>query len=362
MSRWPGYSSPWDDSDMIRVRVSARGGSPALDLSQFVGNSGNRWGECTFFVNTGEEEVDVWFVSEDVEDDEQCWVPPERVVFISSETSWDSGHYAPGTFPGEFVSQFAQIFSCHDIFRKNVTAAAPFLPWMINGNHGPNLMAPHPRGLSFFHQLDQLPKTHDLSVFCSSQTLTANHRMRLRFVEALKEHFGDRLHWFGNGINPIPEKWPGVAPYRYTIVLENQAVDNIFSEKIYDAYLGLSYPIYWGAPNLSKFFPSSAFASINIRDLGGSIELIEALLRSQTAEENLGSLLEAKRRVLWEFNMFARLATIARALVESSPEAKSQRVNPWSWTQKSALARRGSPLGRTAKRLNALRHRLRGSV
>lgn len=360
MANSPGTRSSWHDSGVLRVRLSARGGFPALDLSQFVGNAENRWDDCVFFVNTPEEEVDVWFVSEDVEDYEECWVPPERVVFISSETSWEPGHYAAGTIRSEFLNQFAHIFTCHDVLLKNVTAAPPFLPWMINTNHGPNLMSPHPRDLTFFDDLNAVTKTHELSVFCSDQSLTANHRMRLDFVYALKEHFGDRLHWFGNGINPLVQKWPGIAPYRYTIVLENQATDNIFSEKIFDAYLGLSFPIYWGAPNLSDFFPSSAFAKINIRDLNGSIDLIETLLKSKLAEDNLGSLLEAKRRVLWEFNMFARLAAIARALVQSSPGAQQQRVTPWSWSRRAASERKQGHLLRAARHFKALRQRSQG--
>lgn len=327
---------------MIRVKVSARGGLPATDLSQFVGNLENRWDSCVFSINQSDSDADVWIVVEDVDDGAMCRVPPERVVFVSAETSWAPNHYAPQTIRDDFLDQFSHIYSCHDIFRWNVSSVPPLLPWMINANHGPSLMRPHARDIHFLDKLSQVPKSRQISVFCSNQVLTPNHRMRLRFVDNLKSHFGSSLDWFGNGINPIPEKWEGIAPYRYTIVLENQSAENIISEKLYDAYLGLAFPIYWGAPNVLEFFPPGSLTSINIRDFRRSIDVIEELLQSSVAEERINLLLEAKRRVLWDYNLFARLASIAERQVRMTAGAKEREVELWSWSSREARANRVS--------------------
>jgi hypothetical protein len=343
---------------VIRVKVSARGGEPASNLSQFVGNAQNRWGHCEIFLNRPISQADVWVVSEDVADDDLvCQVPAERVVFVSAETSWEPDFYAPGTSRAVFLEQFVKIYTCHDIYLPQVVNAPPFLPWMINANHS-SVFDAHERDLKFFEALVHLPKDRRISVFCSAQSLTANHRMRLRFVEKLKEHFGERLDWFGNGINPLPEKWTGLAPYRYTIVLENQSTQNIFTEKIYDAYLGLAFPIYWGAPNLGDFFPRDSFAPINIRDLKGSIGIVEDLLASDTAEVRRESLLEAKRRVLRDWNVFGRLATIAEEVVRATPDAKARRVELTSWTAADLAALPTGAMVRMGRKIMGVGRRL----
>jgi len=343
----------------MRIRVSARGGTSSPNISQFVGNANNTFQDCTFFINDPVAEADVWFVIEDLNDNETpCWVPPERIFFLTAETSWEPGHYAPGTDASTFLDQFERIYSCHDIFRTNVISAPPFLPWMINANHGSSILARHKRSVDFLGEIRSLPKEKGLSVFCSDQSSTANHRMRLRFVQELKSYFGGSIDWFGNGINPLEEKWDGIAPYRYTLVLENQSMPNLFTEKIYDAFLGLAYPIYWGAPNLSEYFDEGSFRPINIRDLNGSKATISGLLDSDLAEASLSKLLQSRDTVLHDLNLFARMAKIAQEATLSDPAGLPRRLvelNPIARPSVSKL--RGGArgvAGRSLRRLASL--------
>lgn len=202
------------------------------------------------------------------------------------------------------------------------------------------------------------PKTRDLSVFCSSQVLTPSHRMRLRFVEVLKEELGTGLDWFGNGVNPTPDKWTGIAPYRYTIVLENSSVYNLFTEKIMDAYLGLAFPIYWGAPNLGNYFPEESFVPINIRDLRGSLQQIREIVTSDLAETRQAALLEAKRRTLDDHNVFVRYARIAQALIAATPCAEPEQVTLWSLASEESKLTRRDPLATLGRKLVSAGHRL----
>lgn len=297
---------------MIKIKISARGGAASPNIAQFVGNQENLYENCQFFINDPQAEADVWFVMEDVgDDDTQCLVSPERVFFVTAETSWSPGHYAPETDPFNFLGQFSKIYSCHDIYKANVINTHPFLPWMINANHGSSIFAQHDRNVNTMQDILSLPKEKALSVFCSDQNSTANHRMRIRFVRELKSYFGNNIDWFGNGFNSVDEKWDGIAPYRYTLVLENQSVPNLFTEKIYDAFLGLAYPIYWGASNLSEYFDPDSFQAINIRDINGSKEIISRLIDSDVSENRQSHLLKSRDIVLNDLNMFARFARIA---------------------------------------------------
>lgn len=312
---------------VLEVKISSRGSGRDLDLSQFTGNRDNRWGDCRFHVNSSIERADVWFVIEDLDDDDrECLVPESRVVFLSAETSWPPGFYDESPTRSAFLDQFAEIHTCHDIYRENARAAIPFLPWMINANHGPSITAPHARDLHFLRSLESVEKPRELSVICSTKTMTPEHRMRLRFVEHLKAHFGDRLDWFGNGIRPLAEKWDGVAPYRYTIVLENHAAPNVITEKIADAYLGLAFPIYWGAPNLDDFVPAESFQAINIADLSGSIARIEGALEGNLADARLPSVLRARDAFLGPLHLYERLSRLCEEIVERTSDADSRAV------------------------------------
>ena len=299
---------------MIKVKISTPNRHQNYDISQYVGNNDSIIDGCQFFINNSTmTEADYWFCSEDLlEAEEQCEINPENIYFVTAEAAWPKMHYQ-NTKKIEFLKQFSQIFSCHPIYLNNVNYALPFLPWMINANHGPSLFQSNIRDLNFFTNTQKIDKTKLISVFCSNQNMTDDHKLRLNFVKALKKHFGERLDWYGNGINPLPAKWEGIAPYKYHIVIENQSKNNIITEKLYDAFLGLSYPIYYGAPNVFDYFDEESFEPIDINDLNGSISKIEKILECDPYEYRLSKIIEAKDKVLSEYNVFKRFARICNA-------------------------------------------------
>lgn len=61
----------------------------------------------------------------------------------------------------------------------------------------------------------------------------------------------------GGGYAPFGDKAEGLAPYRYSLVIENVAEKNYFTEKLIDALLCDCVPIYWGCPNIDDFFDTS---------------------------------------------------------------------------------------------------------
>jgi hypothetical protein len=306
---------------MIKVKLSIPGFGCDINISQFVGNLENRYQNCQFYVNNSDLcEVDFWFVIDDLQlPKESVIVDPDNIFFLTAEHIHNMGYYdLPDK--SKFLDQFSKIVSCYDIFRENTEYDIPFLGWMINANHGPSITAESIRDVNWLSNLSYLEKTRKISVFCSKKALTPDHLARYKFVEALKKHFGDTLDWYGNGVQSIPEKWDGIAPYKYHIVLENQSRHNIISEKIYDSYLGLSYPIYWGAPNLADYFPKESFTQIEILDWRNAIKTIERILLKDEWELNLPALVEGKNIVTTDLNLFSRLAKLAnRNYAENIP-------------------------------------------
>lgn len=337
---------------MITVKVSSRGSGKNLDISQYLGHV-NRWGECEFHVNTDLREADVWFVSEDVDDDDsECEVVEGGLIFVTAETSWPVGYYGDHPERLEVLAQYNRVYTPHEAYLPNVIPSMPFLPWMINANHGPSINAPHTRDLHALAAMEKPAKAHDLSVFCSTQTRTPEHRMRLRFVEKLKEHFGDRLHWFGNGVNPVDEKWEGIAPYRATIVLENRSTPRVITEKLADAYLGFAYPFYWGAPDVDEFVPPGSLTPIDILDLPGTMAVIEEQLAAGVPEQAVDPINAARTWVLDSWNPYARMAAIAAEVVQSAHGGSSRHLSTMH-SADDVIARaisRGGFLGRVLGR------------
>ena len=58
----------------------------------------------------------------------------------------------------------------------------------------------------------------------------------------------------GGGYAPFAVKADGLESYRYSVVIENSREAGYFTEKIVDAVLLKTVPIYWRAPDIADFF------------------------------------------------------------------------------------------------------------
>lgn len=255
--------------------------------------------------------ADAWCVLENLDsNDNKCQVNFQNTHFFAAETAQNFGHIEESDPMKIFLAQFANVHTYHQFFGSTAKSQPPFLPWMINSNHGVSIFDIHKRDVDFFHNLNHVAKSKLLSVICSETELTPAHKMRLRFVKQLQKHFGPDIDWFGNGVNSVAEKWEAIAPYKYTIALENQSRHNVITEKLGDSFLALSYPIYWGAPNAHQIFNPGGFTQVNIEDFQGSIDTIEKILTSDTYIEKLPLLIENKNRVIHDFNFINRILKI----------------------------------------------------
>jgi hypothetical protein len=313
---------------MLKIKISIPGFADNINISQFVGNDKNIGFDCQFFINNSTlQEADYWFVIENLnrQEDAVC-IHEENIYFLSAEVVHEKGYYDTKRLLA-FLDQFNHIITCHDIYSRKTKYDLPFLPWMINANHGSSIFGVSTRDFKWFNENNVIDKTKKISVICSDQKLTIDHRLRFKFVTALKKHFGEELDWYGNGINPLPEKWYGIAPYKYHIVIENQSRNNIITEKLYDSFLGMAYPIYYGAPNINKFFDPKSMTQIDIMDLHGSIKKIEEVLKDDKWEEKRSLLIESKQRVLNDYHLFKRIAEISKSSQLYSSKKNKQKIS-----------------------------------
>lgn len=153
-------------------------------------------------------------------------------------------------------------------------------------------------------------KTRDLSmVFSPKRQRHTLHYRRNTFMQAMMDALPD-MDVYGRGARPLDDddKAGSLDSYRYHIAIENHRGMHHWTEKLADAFLGLTLPFYYGCPNAVDYFPADSFVPIDISDPAGTRRIIEDTIAGNVYEERLPAIIEARRRVLYEYNLFAVLA------------------------------------------------------
>lgn len=123
------------------------------------------------------------------------------------------------------------------------------------------LLEHHPRSVFFVTAGSWVPEWQTIDIqkkemcclIASAKDKLTGHKLRHELVDWSRAT-NQNVRVMGNGYQPFNNKSDGLAPYRYSVVIENAREDNYFSEKLIDAILCNTVPIYWGCPNISEYF------------------------------------------------------------------------------------------------------------
>jgi hypothetical protein len=149
-------------------------------------------------------------------------------------------------------------------------------------------------------------KTHDVSMVFSPKAMRHTfHHHRAHFMRELVKRMPE-LETFGRQTTrPLDDKAECLRGYRYHVAIENFIGPHHWTEKLADAYLGLALPFYCGCPNLADYFPEDSFIRIDTRDVEGAVATMRRAVANREFEKRLPAIIEAKRRVMYEYNLFA---------------------------------------------------------
>jgi hypothetical protein len=171
----------------------------------------------------------------------------------------------------------------------------PALPWLID------------RSYDELVHLEIPAKRRMVSWISSNLTLLPLHRRRLALLRHLAERL-PALDIYGKGFQYITDKFDALAPYHFSIVVENSTGTDYWSEKLMDAFLCWTVPFYYGCSNLADYFPEEAFIPIDVDDPESSLATIRTLATPGNWRRRLEALREARELCLNRYQLFPFIA------------------------------------------------------
>lgn len=233
--------------------------------------------------NERTDHCDAWVVLDGIEEAEECLCPPANTLLICAEPS------AYKRYDPSWIQGFQHVVSCQSRIRhQGLRLARPPLPWFVG------------KGLAELQAPGMPVKVAGVSAVCSNRHNMKGHNQRLRCLRHLSRSFPGKIEWYGRKIRPIANKWDALAPFHFSIAIENSKEPRYWTEKIADCLLAYTVPIYDGAPDLADHLPERCCIRIDSSDPESVARTLEPILNNPKAcyESMLPDLLHARRLYL----------------------------------------------------------------
>lgn len=223
-----------------------------------------------FFFNSKEERLwDAIVVYENISEPYTLRCRKGGLFFISGEPP------IVKVYSQAFISLFDHVISAHNLKHPNNHRDQQALPWYF----GYNFQTASPSyAYEEIEKMEVPEKKRKISFITSSRTFLPGHTRRLAWMRKIRELYGDEIDFYGKGICSVDDKAKALASYEFSMQIENSYEYDYWTEKIADAILAYTVPIYCGCKNIDAYFPSEAMISLNINDEQGSIALINLSL------------------------------------------------------------------------------------
>ena len=298
--------------DKIRVKVVSKNGVNRAHFMELP----NRHPELRFVFDLQTPDYD-WFV---VYDDlpsrhserltlgsETLACPPENTILLTYEPS------AVKFYGEDYVNQFAHVLTSQE-------------PEMLP--HAGRRDAP-PVGVWKYGEVEDVfkhpappEKSAQVCVFPSNKRMRHTLcRKRFDFYNSLTELLPG-LGIYGKDFRPVEKKAECLDRYRYHIAVENHIAPHHWTEKLSDSFLGYCLPFYVGCPNAADYFPEESFIGLDIEDPRGAADTIREAIAGNEYEKRLPAIIEARRRVIEDYNLANFIGDTISAVTGGSHAAR----------------------------------------
>lgn len=296
-------SRPSEPTRKIRVKVISP--LPERYFLHQLPHGNPEWGNCRFSFDPEDRDYDWLVVYEDLRTAnkdgkrgfQEILACSRRHTMLTTSEPSSIKHYG-----NAYASQFGCVLTSQEQWalpHPDRIFSQAGLIWMYGVGAG--------HEISFDRMVAHPPaeKTHDLSLVFSPKRMrhTLHHR-RFNFMRDLMRLLPE-MHVYGRGARPLDDKAEALDPYRYHVAIENYIGPHHWTEKLSDAFLGLTLPFYAGCPNAADYFPAESFIPVDMKDPAGAARIIRQAILDNEYEKRLPAIIEARRRVLFEHNLFA---------------------------------------------------------
>lgn len=222
-----------------------------------------------------------------------------------------------------FCAQFSHVLTSQEpwaLRHPRRIYSQPALHWFYGAGGG------HYRSIDAMRAQPPIEKSAGLSTVGSNKQQTHTlHYLRYRFTQHIKAAIPE-MDVYGRGYIPMPNKALALDSYRYHLAVENHYSPHHWTEKLADPFLGACLPFYAGCPNATDYFPADSFIALDIGDPEGAVAIIRRAMAEGEYEKRLPAILEARRRVMEEYSLFAVLAREITARHEPAAADRGQRL------------------------------------
>lgn len=125
----------------------------------------------------------------------------------------------------------------------------------------------------------------------------------------LNKDYKGALGYYHNNNNKSTTKYHGLKKYKYSLCIENSIEPNYFSEKFTDCILSWTIPIYYGCPNIDKYFPKNSFYKLDNLD---STQQLISIINKPITQKNITDLSLARTLILNKYNIWSTLEAILK--------------------------------------------------
>lgn len=279
------------------------------DFFQQTPNYSGQWGNIQFT----EEAVDCCdylIVLQKPFNDIQVKCKEGNTWLINQEPPTSRNSYFTRSF-----KYFDKVFSYYNYPHQCLQSIQPVLPWFVRKSYDE---------LSAITKSDLTHKRDDLVWITSNTKILPGHKKRMRFKSFIDDEIDYNL--YGNGFNPIKDKFEGLFPFKYSLAIENHSCKDYWTEKISDSFLSWCLPFYWGASNIEAYFPEKSFIRIDIDRPKETIKVLKEAILKDEWSSRLDAIEEARNLILNEYQFFP---FISKMVSEDAEHNKNKRVKEY---------------------------------
>ena len=122
-------------------------------------------------------------------------------------------------------------------------------------------------------RLPNFSQRRGISLIASMKNDLEGHKLRHKLISFDKSHAHQLLTPLGRAYQRFDDTVSALAPFRYSVVIENCVEPHLFTEKILNCLACKTIPIYWGHETIKQYFDTSNWLFFN--DLEDGYEKIK---------------------------------------------------------------------------------------